>query len=196
MQLIELPAELVFKYVNDNFGDTSGLAEHLQSFPVAQYTACALVPNGTLLNRALEFDRGGLFSMSQTLRWLSERLKELGQQYGGGTFFVQDVWMTIEDRARFLSEFRAAMFGYDVSPYFWLGGENFSYDWVEDTLGATRSFQIVAAFTSHPLHKNQVGNDLMIDGSSFGALLSGVKEYYLRAYDQESYIVLRQRKQI
>jgi hypothetical protein len=192
MQLIELPTELVINYAMDNFGGISGLAAHLLSFSPAELAAYSLVPTGTEQGRALEFERGGLFSMSQTRQWLLGRLKTLSKQYGAGTFFVQDVWMKIDDHTKFIADLQTNMFCINSSPFFWAGHEAFSSKCIANTLAATRGFQILAAFSVHHLSKGQFENDFVIDEVKFNALLSGVKEYYMRAYDEESFLVLRE----
>lgn len=191
MQLIKLPSDIMFKYIQDNLGNTPGLAAYLLSFPSTQFSAWALVPKETLLNRALEFERGGLFSTSQTQQWLFNRLENLCKRYVGGTFFVQDVWLTIEDNVSPLSDIPASMFGYDGSPYYWIKCDAFSYDKVGDTLKSPGGFQILAAFSSCLLDKEKFVIHPVIDEPTFKTLLKGVQEYYMRAYDGESFFVLQ-----
>jgi hypothetical protein len=191
IQLLPLPIDLMFEYGKENFGKISGLAQYLLSFPPEKISAFALVPKETLINRALEFERGGLFSSNEPQQWLLERLNDQSERCGGGTCIVQDIWMKISDRMPFLSTIGAAMFGHDGSPYYWLGSADFSYDKIRDTFGASRGFQILAAFTSRSLDKNKISADNIIDNLTFNTLLEGVQELYMRAYDEESFFILQ-----
>lgn len=195
MQLIKLPSDIMFKYIKDNLGNTTGLAAYLLSFPSTQFSAWALVPNETLFNRALEFERGGLFSTRQTQQWLFNRLENLCKRHVDGTFFVQDVWLKIEDNLHTSSDIPASWFSYGGSPYYWLKCDAFSRDKVGDTLRSPGGLQILAAFSSCLLDKKQIVSDLTIDESTFKTLLKGVQEYYMRAYDGESFFVLQRLEQ-
>ena len=191
MVLVDLPSiEPVTKYLEDNFDKSSLLATHILSAPHSKLSVRALVPNGTSLDRALEFDRGGLNEMDAASTWLTDRVRNQCRSEGGGTFLVEDAWIEIGDIPQVRSKVHVPLFAFDHSTYYWADCAGLTNTAVGDVLKAAASFQIIAAFTLFKLASDKVPNKSTIDEKIFESLVSHVKEFYLRAYDQESFVVL------
>jgi hypothetical protein len=193
IQLLELAPDVVIRQAKGMMEGVPGLAAHLLSLPVADFSAYALVPEGTLQDRALEFERGGFFSTSEDCRWLFERLRALGEQYAGGAFVVQGVWTNTEDHAKNPLDCPITMFSFNGSAYFAMDYQHFSLEQIKMATGAAFGFQILAAFTTHPLNMAGLGSELSMAEAEFEAMLQGIKEFYLNAYDGESFLILRAR---
>jgi hypothetical protein len=192
MQLMELPIAAVLKQFDEVYIYSSGLASHLRSRKPDEIQAFALVPSGTTLDRALEFKRGGFGPMSISQTWLLERIKSLCMRQKRGSFFVQDLGISVENRVDFISFFQTSLFGYADSAYYWSNCDTLNYNVLSDTLGAHRGTWPIAAFSIFPINESKV--NFLIDSNFFEELLSGIQEYYFRLYDHESFIIFQNRR--
>jgi hypothetical protein len=170
--------------------NVSGLAAALFEHPPNAWNVAALVPPNTPEERLLEFDRGGLTTRSESMNWLYSHIKKLSDIAGGGTFVVQDIGISVDVRTPIMTANSAKYFGYGDSTFYWEDTSFFGTEDMDKVLRAVRSFPCIAAFTTIDLTRFRISNSETLSRSAFDEIQHNINEYYISAYDEESYVVV------
>jgi hypothetical protein len=182
----------VIEYLDAYIGDTPGIAAMLMDRIKFNPSIKALVPIGTDPERILKFEQGGLTQTSTIYDWICNRLKLLSglEISKPGTFVSQDVWMFKADYLPHLSRRKTNVFFFDEKPYSWIPCSNPTIEIVTSLLNAPSNFMVLYAYSAHALESNTLKSGTDISGAEMELLTKGIREYYISAYDGESFIVV------
>jgi hypothetical protein len=191
--MLQLPSTLqVFDFYEDKIGPASGIAKCLLLKPANDFSAFAVVPKGISIERATDFSRGGVCSIVESTGWLSERTLQLAGKNKSGLFVAQDIWANLEFHLPFKKQSKSKAFGFSSSTYYWLNASEIAQENLEYTTRVT-SFECICAFSSYDISQCPPPNYEPIQETLFNSILEGIQEFYIRAFDQESFIVLQKR---
>jgi hypothetical protein len=192
MHLVDISSRSIAQaYILETFGDVSGLASYILRTADNQLQLSALVPVGTTLDRALNFRHGGLCKSSEAQNWLFRRLEKMKKDHPYGTFLVQDIWNGSVDHLTLLEQSQHQTFRFDADTYFWLDRDKFNSSQLKIALQSTLSLQRIAAFSESKFDAALVKSDFTVDKVIYDNLVSKIREFYLSAYDDESFLMVR-----
>src|SRR5262249_13814010 len=150
----------------------------------------ALVPVGTTLNRALEFEHGGLISARGVRDWIVQHIVHLCQTTPDSTVLFEDKWGGRKGEKAVMAGTETQSFHDKVVNYF-VEGRKANAASVAKAASAAASFLLVGAFTRYPLAAAQLPTDLTIDDAVMRDLAANTVELYVSSYDRESYLIWR-----
>jgi hypothetical protein len=180
-----------FDALRRRFGESSGLLRYFSSKDGGSLSLHGMVPAGISPERAADFEQGFGGDQRQSRMWLNEHLIRLASQNDSGSFIVQDIGLSVDIRRSFLSAIAPQYFGYQNSAYYWLNHKQFSLQKLDLTLNVVRSFPLIAAYCALDLFQGYFRNGQEVSHEQFSALTVELKEFYLSAYDDESFVVAR-----
>jgi|GEM_PF-5819312 len=181
------------RYCRQYSEGVAGLARKFSSVLSESPTIYALVPKGTDLSRASELERGGLVTTRASLDWLVSHILSLERKNGSGTFLVQDMWAVDKDTIPHKEVVETGILLHQDESYFWVGKGNFFPKRITEALRLPLSFVVLAAYSRFALNAMDVTKDCIIPERSFEGLLGQITEFYLSAYDQESFLLIAPR---
>ena len=182
----------VTEYLAANIGDTVGIAASLMERIKFDPLFKALVPIGTDSESILKFDQGGLTRTSTTFDWICNRLKILSSAETSktGTFVAQDIWMSKSDYLPHISRRQTNVFFFHEKPYSWIPCTNLNVETVTSLLNSPSSFVALYAYSAYALKPNVTESGADILASEMELLTKEIREYYISAYDRDSFIVV------
>ena len=158
----------------------AGQAAHLQ---ILDGHAFALLPAGTTLEKAKEFDYGSRYNVDE-YGWLATRLQTLHQRFGGSSYIVEQHVKRAGDKDRYQGG--KVVCGKYV--YYFINDSDFNEDEVWEVSETTPPWFLRAFYIRKRLDKDQLRNQNVSD-DFFASLLPYIEEIYVGAYDGESLVV-------
>jgi hypothetical protein len=174
-------------YIGEYLTGIEGLAERLAPLIAATGSIHAIVPDGTSLERAIQFEAGGFDTGGAISHWLSPLVMARIGKSPDGLFIIQDIWAD------------ARMIKPDSSPYATSDGGSTVYYFVKSTdvsLDALYSadrdaMSFVRAMFIVPSGALPLSSGYSLSGDELDLLATRVTEFVIDAYDEESFLIWR-----
>lgn len=177
-----------FDYIRHHFERGTSFCQEVLHSSFTGGKVFALVPEGTTLARALQFDWGGFTSTRPPDAWLRNRMIALCSADPNSVIIFEDAWAGRKGDKAVMAGAEPKFFHQEFVSYF-IEGAKASNSTIEQAMRAVSSFLFVAALVRYPFSAEQLSADLTIDDKLMHELASNVHELYVSAYDRESYIV-------
>jgi len=171
-------------YVESRLQQGTGLCSDLLARFTANDRFFAPAPSGTSLERAQEFETGGLMLRDKMKKWLAGYLQTMRRSMGAAVVF-HDVWAKPEDFEG--DNPSTPRFFADGNVYYYMNRDIYDVDSVSKGLEQITSYLMVGAIVSSKI----VGK---IDGEIADARLveeiaHNAQSVFVSAYDQEGLVV-------
>jgi hypothetical protein len=182
----------VTEYLTANLGKTEGIAAYLIGQLNLKPTIKVLVPRDTDSERILKLNQGGITDTSKSYTWILSRLKILSNLETSkvGTLVAQDTWMGKSDYPPPFSYCKNNIFFSLKKPYFWIPCAKINLESVTSLLDSPSSFVSLYAYSAYSLKSDILENGADISAFEMELLKNGIREYYISAYDRESFIII------
>lgn len=183
--------ETVIDFLSSNFGTRGGLAELCIRIIRDGALVQALVPEELINSKELNFDAGWGRNTTTTTNWLANRLNRVSAGISS-TVIIQDVWMMLSDYNDYDVSSLIDLSTFKECPYFSITGDHFEPFVVQSLLNSSPSHVAPLAIVPTVLtFENQnlprLPNRLPED------FFSEVSEFYIRAFDGESLLIVNPR---
>ena len=182
---------IVTEYLRANL-NADGIAATLLKVLKLNPTIKELVPSGTTSESISRLDHGGFTETSKTYAWVCSRLKFLSyaEWPKTGTFIAQDNWMTKSVYLPPFSDIQTNIFFFSERPYFWIPCSKLEIKTVTSLLNSPSSHVALYAYSTYSLKLNIVKKGTDILASEMELLTKEIREYYVSAFDRDSFIVI------
>jgi hypothetical protein len=174
-------------YIGRYLAKNEGLAERLEPLIAATGSVHAVVPDGTSLERALQFNAGGLTTADTSYDWLFPLVIARIGRFPDGLFIIQDIWETAEMIKPNSSPFATSDRGSAV--YYFVKSTDVSMDALDNAERDAMSF--VTAMFIVPSGAIPLSTGYSISSAELDLLATRVTEFVMQAYDQESFLIWR-----
>jgi hypothetical protein len=165
-----------------------GLCSRLSRLLARGGDVFAPLPAGISRERALQFNAGGLMSLSETHVWFARELEQLSGRTENGSLVFQDVWFRPEDPVR--GGYDGVFFDQSCV-YYVLGPHEINAAAISRTMRRLRTFQLVAVFSSFTVRAMDVAPTRVVAETLIDEIADGAQEVFLSAYDEEGLVVWR-----
>lgn len=149
----------------------------------------APLPATTSLERAKQFEAGGLMSRRETFAWLERHVEQLSERTPGGSLVFQDVWARPH---LFPVPHDGMLFDAD-SVYYAFGPREISPAAISMAIGEITSFVFVAVFCNFSFRATDVPQTRVVPDNIIDEIANSTQEIFISAYDQEGLVVWRRR---
>ena len=174
-------------YIGRYLAKNEGLAERVAPLIAAAGSIHAIVPDGTSLERAIQFEAGGYNTGGAISHWLSPLVMARIGKSPDGLFIIQDIWAD------------ATMIEPDSSPFATSDGGATVYYFVKSTdvsldalYNADRdAMSFVKAMFIVPSGAPPLSSGYSLSGDELDLLATRVTEFVIDAYDEESFLIWR-----
>ena len=165
-----------------------GLAARAAQLPIRQGQVTALVPEGTSLERAIDFDCGYLVRTSSTDRVLVRDI--LSRRHQGSSLVVQDTINLPTDEYVVDHCVDGLKFFYDSAVYWFINDEEFDEESVMNTMDLPHGFHILIFLLGCPVDETRFLNQ-EVSVAVISDIVNHIEEIAISAYDQESFVIWR-----
>lgn len=174
-------------YIGGYLEKLKGLAERLAPLIATTGSIHAIVPDGTSLERAIQFEAGGFNIGGASSHWLFPLVMARIGKSGDGLFIIQDIWADAGFIRPEWSPFATSDGGSVI--YYFIQSTDVSQDALDNALRAPMSF-LTAMFIA-PSGTLPLSSGDSLSGDELDLLATCVTEFVMEAYDQESFVVWR-----
>lgn len=182
--LCEIPiGELGKSYILSVFDRIPGVCAEAGASVSQQGDCYAVLPRGTPLSRAEQFEAGGVVTEQSSTKWLEERIAFYAAGGKKGVILVQDLWAQPSDHLK-----RPPMFDWwthDNEVYIWSEFGGASRSAVVELLREPISFKFAVFLVGNP----ELAESLKPGKGNVKEVAADVMELYVPAYDDESFIM-------
>ncbi|HEX9132967.1 MAG TPA: hypothetical protein VF844_11805 [Ktedonobacteraceae bacterium] len=166
-----------------------GICLKLLNLPLSEGTVYAVVPEDTSLDRAKQFETGGLAQWIYGDAWLAKHVISLYSDNMDGTLIFHDVWGASPTDSGFRKKRKSEMFFNQTDVYHFVEAGYINSDIVIRTMREIASFLLIGAFINFPIVASELPADGFVDDSLIDELVRNTQEIYVSAYDQEGFVV-------
>lgn len=177
-----------FDYIRHHFERGTSFCQEVLRSAFTGGKVFALVPEGTTLARALQFDWGGLTSTRPPDAWIRNRMMALCSADPNSVLIFEDAWAGRKGDKAVMEGTHPKFFHHEFVSYVVKGGEA-SDETIDQAMQTVSSFLSVAAYVRYPLAAEKLPADLTIDDQLMHELAANTQELYVSAFDRESYII-------
>jgi hypothetical protein len=174
-------------YIGGYLAKVKGLAERLAPLIAATGSVHAIVPDGTSLERALQFETGGLTTGGVSSHWLFPLVMARIRRFPDGLFLIQDIWFDLETIGPNPPPYVTSDGGTVI--YYFVQSTGISMDALEAAQREASSF--VTAMFIAPSGTLPLSSGYAMSGDEVDRLATRVTEFVIEAYDQESFLIWR-----
>ena len=145
-----------------------------------------MLPEGTTIDRAMQFAAGGLMGAQEVQTWLTAHILAVTPIYPNGMFIIQDAF-----GRRFgdvsVQKIKSDHFFDKWNTYYFINSAMIEKRTIVNALLDNTSYMLLGFFISKLDETLTSGN--MYDGQLIHKLAENIQEIYVSAYDQESVVV-------
>jgi hypothetical protein len=189
-KLVELPlGQAGLDYVRVNMGGETSFCREMLPLAMKGRNVFAVVPEGTDMARAMQFDRGGLVRTRFTDHWLAERMLSACRSHPEGLLVFDEPWGGRKGDPAAMRRDDPKFF-HDRFVYHFVEAKTASPTLVDKAMRAPGGFLFIAAFSLYPFAASTLPADLTVqDDQIMRDIAAQTQELYISAYDHESYVV-------
>jgi hypothetical protein len=145
-----------------------------------------LLPQGTSLERAKQFDTGGLPITSASQRYLARHFLEDFSANQESALIVQDTVSQPNDLG--MRRSNEDKFFYENRVYYFLNSSDFSEQSVADVIRSSRGFWVIGFLVGGRVNREEALNQ-QVEELAFAGFGANIREVFVSAYDGESFVM-------
>ena len=181
------------EYVRAVCGDISGICSRINRISANDLVISALVPEGTTRTRAEQLDEGGLTPQDSTINWIVSRAEVRDTSNKNYLLYAQDIWMDLRSPNDLRDQDRINSFVYLGCPYYYISSSILNPSLVGELVLSVKSFQFLMGLSQFDLEVKACDSLAAIYIDQVDGIWNNTLEFYISAFDQESFVVVRPR---
>jgi hypothetical protein len=150
-------------------------------------TVFAPVPDDVTLDRAKQFNAGGLMRDFYASAWFASHLSSLCRSNPGSVVIFQDSW--VEPNFPAVAKSNLNKFFHGSTVYYFLDCKSINASSLDQAIHTMSSFLFIAAFVEFPLSAQDIPADRYVSDQLVGRLAQSTQEVFVGAFNQEGLVV-------
>ncbi|MDE2166537.1 MAG: hypothetical protein KGJ66_09400 [Alphaproteobacteria bacterium] len=189
MALVELPlGQPGMAYVSRCLENETSFLQDVRRLSFHGGSVFGVVPEGTDLKRAVDFEPSLDIGMKGPNDWLTNRMIARCRANPQSVIVFDEPWGGRRNSPE-VARRTAPKFFHRNFVYHFVAADQASAPTIDAAMRAGGGFLFIAAFVDYPFTADQIDAEGAIDDRLMQTLAANVREIYVSAYDHDSYVV-------